>query len=472
MKSKLYLLEFTIISFVIQTAMPGDMSNTRGVGMARTINAASRGIDAVGINPANISIPDKGFLNINLVPSSARVSTEILTFDLYKEYFTGVDSVGERWAKRLEPADKEKILNQMPDLPVTRVRAEVMIFGASFLDPIIGGIGFGMIDHAGADVKLSKDFFRMAAFGLEPAGSVYVFDGTEANAWWYREYNLSYGRKLPVNLEFLNALYTGIGVKLLHGFGISKSIRQTSSFGNYPDELNPLQYTLVGSIDFLTTHTGADYMHENSNENPNIIQALFPAPVGKGIGFDIGFSGEFVNGMRASMSVTDIGKIKWNKNVIESYNSKSVAITGNFSHLEDTLDTMTKGKTRPGEAFETKLPSALRIGFETEASKIPGLFFMPDNFIIAFDYLQGFNESLGNTTKPRFSLGTEYYVLSMLPLRTGIAFGGDDKVRWSFGFGIDLYNFSLDFASDNFGTVFIPNSFQTISLSIGMKVRV
>ena len=468
MKSKLYLLELLLISFVIQTVMAGDMSNTRGVGMARTINAASRGIDAVGINPANISIPDKGFLNINLVPFGAHVSTEILTFDLYKEYFTGVDSVGKRWAKRLEPADKEKILNQMPDLPVTRIRAEAMIFGASFQNQIIGGIGFGIIDHAGANIKLSKDFFRMAAFGLEPAGSVYVFDGTEANAWWYREYNLSYGRKLPVNLEFLNALYAGFGVKLLHGFGISQSIRQSSSFGNYPDQLNPAQYTLIGNLDFLTVHTGVDFMNEDSNEKVS----PFPAPVGKGVGFDIGFSGEFANGMRASLSVTDIGKIKWNINVIESYNSKSVTITGNFSHLEDTLDTMTKGKTRQGEAFETKLPSALRVGFETEASRIPGLFFMPDDFIIAFDYQQGFNESLGNTTKPRFSLGAEHYVLSVLPLRTGIAFGGDDKVRWSFGFGVDLYNFSLDFASDNFGTVFIPNSFQTISFSMGMKVRV
>jgi len=468
MKSKFNILIIALFSVVIQTALAGDRSNIRGVGMGRTMNAVSRGIDAMGINPANIPIPDKGNLNFNLVPIGVRVGTELFTYELYKEYFIGVDSAGERWAKRLEPADIDKILSQMPDMPKTGIESEVMIFGASFQYPLIGGIGLGMIDHIGAEALLSKDLFRMAAFGLEPAGSEYVFDGTEVTAWWYREYNLSYGRELPFNLKFLKDLYAGIGVKFIHGFGISKSIRQNSSFGNYPDLINPTQYTLMGNIDFLTTHAGVDFMNDNSDEKVN----PFPAPVGKGVGFDIGLSGELLNGIRAALSVTDIGKITWNKNVIESYNSGSITITGAYDSLEDTLENMIKGKTRPGEAFDTNLPTALRIGFETEAIKIPGLNFLPDRFVIAFDYLQGFNGSLGNTTKPRFSLGTEYYVFPVLPLRTGLAFGGGDKVRWAFGFGLDFYNFSLDFASENFGMVFIPNTFQTISFCLGMKVRV
>ena len=466
MKSNLYALMIVLFSAVLQ-AIAGDLSDIRGVGMGRTMNANSRGVDALGINPANIAIPDKGNFNLNLAPSGIRVSTELLNYGLYQEYFTGVDSVGKRWAKRLETADIDKILSQMPNLPKTRIEAEAMV-GASFQHPFIGGFGFAIIEHAGAAITLSKDFFRMAAFGLEPAGSVYMFDGTEASAWWYGEYNVSYGRKLPVDIRFLKDLYAGIGIKFVRGYGISQPINQKSSFGNYPDPVNPLQYTLRGDIDFLTTHAGVDFMNDNTGAKFN----LFPDPVGKGTGFDIGLSGELMNGVRVALSVTDIGKITWDKNVIESYGSGSINITGATNNLEDTLKSIFKGKTRPGEAFDTYLPTALRLGIATEASEIPFLNFLPGKLILAFDYLQGFNESLGNTTKPRFSLGTEYRVFSVLPLRTGLAFGGGDKVRWAFGFGLDLHNFSLDFATDNFGMVFIPKSFQTVSFSFGMKIRV
>ena len=466
MKSNLCALTIILFSVVLQV-LAGDLSNIRGVGMGRTMNASSRGIDALGVNPANIAIPDQGNFNLNLAPFGLHVNTELLNYGLYQEYFTGIDSVGKRWAKRLEPADRDKILSQMPDLPKTRIEAEAML-GASFQHPVIGGFGFAIIEHAGAAMTLSKDFFRMAAFGLEPAGSIYIFDGTEASAWWYGEYNVSYGRKLPVNVRFLKDLYAGIGIKFIRGYGISQPINQKSSFGNYPDPVNPLQYTLRGDIDFLTIHSGVDFMNENSDAKFK----LFPDPVGKGTGFDIGLSGELINGVRVALSVTDIGKITWDKNVIESYGSGSMNITGATNNLEDTLKSIFKGKTRPGAAFDTYLPTALRLGFATAASEIPVLKFLPGKLILAFDYLQGFNESLGNTTKSRFSLGTEYRVFPVLPLRTGLAFGGGDKVRWAFGFGLDLFNFSLDFATDNFGMVFIPKSFQTISFSFGMKIRV
>jgi hypothetical protein len=468
MKSNLSIFAIVLFSAVLQTAFAGDLSNIRGVGMGRTINAVSRGIDALGINPANLAIPDQGNFNLNLAPTGIRVSTELLTYGLYKEYFTGVDSVGKRWAKRLEPVDIDNILSQMPELSKTRVEAEMMLGGASFQHPLVGGIGFAIIEHAGVVTTLSKDFFRMAAFGLEPAGSVYAFDGTDATAWWYCEYNLSYGRKLPVDIKFLKDLYAGMGIKFIRGYGISQTIKQKSSFGNYPDPANSTQYTLRGNIDFLTTHAGVDFMNENSHASAT----PFPDPIGKGTGFDVGLSGELINGVRVAVSVTDIGKITWDKNIIESYGGGSINITGDFNNLKDTMKSIVKGKTRPGNAFDTHLPTKLRLGFVTEASEIPGLKFLPGKFILAFDYLQGFNESLGNTTKPRFSLGTEYRVFHVLPLRTGLAFGGGDKVRWAFGFGLDLHYFSLDFATDNLGMFFIPNSFQTVSFSMGMKIRV
>ncbi len=246
MRSNLSFFSIVLFSIILHTAMAGDRSNIRGVGMGRTVNATSRGIDAVGINPANIAIPDRGRFQLNIAPTGVRFSTELFSYDIYKEYFTGVDSVGKRWAKRLESADKDKILSQLPDLPMTRIELESMILGVSFQHPSIGGIGFAITEHAGATITLSKDYFRLAAFGLEPTGSVYNFDGTGISAWWYREYNLSYGRKLPVRLKFLKDLYAGIGIKFLRGYGIFQPIKEKSSFGNYPGSCSSIAIYISG----------------------------------------------------------------------------------------------------------------------------------------------------------------------------------------------------------------------------------
>ena len=112
------------------------------------------------------------------------------------------------------------------------------------------------------------------------------------------------------------------------------------------------------------------------------------------------------------------------------------------------------------------------MGASAEAGKLPFLKFLPGHLLLAFEYAQGLNESLGNTTKPRLSIGSEYRIIPFLPLRTGFLIGGDDHLRWSFGFGLGSRNVSLDFATDNFGMFFTPKDFQVISLSMGFRVRI
>ena len=56
------------ISWMPGATQAGEQTNIRGLGMARTSVAASRGLDAVGINPANLALPDDGTVTISLVP--------------------------------------------------------------------------------------------------------------------------------------------------------------------------------------------------------------------------------------------------------------------------------------------------------------------------------------------------------------------------------------------------------------------
>lgn len=57
MKSNISILSIILFPFILHSAIAGDLSNLRGVGMGGTMNAVSRGVDALDVNPANIAIP-------------------------------------------------------------------------------------------------------------------------------------------------------------------------------------------------------------------------------------------------------------------------------------------------------------------------------------------------------------------------------------------------------------------------------
>ena len=460
------LMILALVTLLSQTFLAQDMTDIRGVGMAHTTAATSRGTDAIGINPANVAIPEWNPVTLSLPNFGMKIKTELFNYDIYQNYFTGIpDSTGKRVSKLLTNADKNNILSQMPANPQTKFLSEVQWFGFSLQSPVLGGIGFAIRDHLGTTISMSKDYFRVAAFGLDSLGSSFDFSGTGGQAWWYREYNISYGRKLPVTIPFLNDLYAGIGVKLVKGYGIFESIKNNTSFTN---TLDPNDHYHHAGIDMLTG--------DSSKMGPTFDKfKMFPDPIGTGTGFDIGITGTLLSEIQLALSITNIGKITWDKNIIESYGGDSINIDNPFTQFagqNDTLLTAIKGKNRPGASFTTSLPTALRVGMMMEAKNIPGLKFLPGKLLLAFDYLQGFNESLGNTKKPRVSLGMEYRIIPLIPLRTGLSLGGGDIPRWAFGFGIDAYVFSFDLATDNFGFLFSGKNFQMFSISAGMKIRV
>ena len=472
------LMILALVTLLSQTFLAQDMTDIRGVGMAHTTAATSRGTDAIGINPANVAIPEWNPVTLSLPNFGMKIKTELFNYDIYQNYFTGIpDSTGKRVSKLLTNADKNNILSQMPANPQTKFLSEVQWFGFSLQSPVLGGIGFAIRDHLGTTISMSKDYFRVAAFGLDSLGSSFDFSGTNGQAWWYREYNISYGRKLPVTIPFLNDLYAGIGVKLVKGYGIFESIKNNTSFTNTLDPNDHYQYVTKGKVDFLAHHAGIDMLTGDSSKmGPTFDKfKMFPDPIGTGTGFDIGITGTLLSEIQLALSITNIGKITWDKNIIESYGGDSINIDNPFTQFagqNDTLLTAIKGKNRPGASFTTSLPTALRVGMMMEAKNIPGLKFLPGKLLLAFDYLQGFNESLGNTKKPRVSLGMEYRIIPLIPLRTGLSLGGGDIPRWAFGFGIDAYVFSFDLATDNFGFLFSGKNFQMFSISAGMKIRV
>ncbi len=450
-------------------ALGGDRNNVRGTGMARTMNAIARRVETIGINPANLGIRDRGLITIGLMQTGVGVSSEVLTYDIYQEYFTGVDDgSGNRIARYLTNADKEKILGSYTDdFPTSRIDAESMEFALTITPPGLGGFGFAMIDHAGGEASFSKDAARFFLYGLDSLGSRYSLDGSEAEAWWWRELNVSYGMKLPVKVGPFDDFYGGLGFKIVQGIGVFETVRYNATFAN--ERVTPTQYQALLSFDFLTRRSGAKFL-DPDNENNDFF--FFPDPAGTGVGFDLGATAT-MKGMMFSLALTDLGSITWKENVRETYANFMMTVDDPFNKaLEDSIKNAFKGENRVAGPFSTSLPARLRLGFAVYSDSLEFMQWLPGSMLFAFDYNQGLNSSMGNITAPRFSMGVEYRLIPFIPIRTGVSFFGDVGVRWGFGFGLDFYFLSLDFATENFAILYNENDLDLMSVSAGLQIRI
>ncbi len=451
----------------------GERWNIRGLGMARTVNAGSRGLDALGSNPAALGL---GGRVVEFALPSVSVSGRIMFgLDLYQKYFTGVPAPdGSRVARYLTDQDKEDLLGAISDLETNMLNADVMLAGLSVFIPSVGGIGISLVDHVGGRAFVPKDYMRLIQ-GFDLEGSQYDFSDTDVSGWWYRELAIGFGRRIPVKLSTLRDIHVGASLKFLQGFAVATTERSRGSVSNVPDPANPLQYSLRGDVEFLLRRAAVDFLNEARDGEEGTDFTPFPAPAGTGLGVDLGILATVSDGMTASLSITDLGSITWKQNTTQFAIDAAVDITdltadSSEQRLEDFTDALV-GQSMPSGEFTTALPTRLRFGVRVDASKFAPLRFLPKDLVLAVDYTQGLNRSLGNCVVPRMSIGAEYLVASWFPVRTGFALGGGDGARWAMGWGFDFGNYSFDLATDTFSMILTPRSFQMASFGLGMRVR-
>jgi hypothetical protein len=438
----------------------GDRTNLQGVGMARTFTAVARGIDAVGINPANLGYPDRGTVTFNIFNFGIHGGSDFWNKELYTKYFTGEVNGS---AVYLDDNAKRDIINAFPaGVANTNLDFEIKYFAISYQHPTIGGIVFSITDRLGFNLKIPKDYVEFALYG-NPLGSRFDLSKTYVSGMWLREYALSYGRKTP-RFIFMKSITAGISLKLIQGYGYTELVRNSTYFSTNENA------EISGKVDYSLKAAGVDYMFSDSTSKFK----PFPQPAGVGFGFDIGASGFIREELSVGIALINLGTVKWKQNTREINGHAELTIDDPYAgHQVDTLDKALKGEDDNIGSFRTGLPTVLRLGIAYQLNKAPwvGNSF-PGELLLALDYNQGFNNLPGNTTKPRFSLGVEYKPWKWLPIRTGLSVGGTDRVNMGFGFGFLLGFLDLEFATENIGAAFTPNDFRRLSFSMGMRIRI
>ena len=115
MKARTFAYSIAGSLALVSIALAGDRSNVRGVSMARTFVVESRSVDALGINPANLSLDDRLPFTLALPSVGVRISSQLINYDAYNNYFTGVpdpQNPGKRIQKILTDQDKRNLLER------------------------------------------------------------------------------------------------------------------------------------------------------------------------------------------------------------------------------------------------------------------------------------------------------------------------------------------------------------------------
>jgi hypothetical protein len=430
--------------------------------MARTFVATSRGLDAAGLNPANLALREEGTFSFSLFPFAVHIGSEFLDYDIYTSYFTGVDTDSGRVPVYLDEEDKRKILDAFnADVALTTTDIEARLFGSSLRLKEIGTFAFTIDEQISAFANLPRDYLEFV-FSGNPPGSDYNFSGTDVQVIWAREFALSFATQIP-GVSFLQSMSGGIAAKYLQGYGYFEVQRFNTRLTTADNG------TLTGDVDFLARRAGSDPLQ---NRYLNRYR-LFPDPAGAGIAVDVGVAGSINDFLSFGTAVTNIGSMSWTKDTEEQFADSTVVVDDALNEQQRRgIEEAVRGKKRAAGLFTTPLAATFRLGLAVELHRVPNLESLPGELVVALDYNQGLHTAPGSTVTPRISLGTEYKPVIWLPLRTGISFGGTDQVNLALGFGLQFSMFTFDVASENVTWLFAPKSFSYGSVAAGMRFRI
>lgn len=431
----------------------------------KTINFSEIGFEVKEQKP--IIYNDNSGFTMSLIPQiGVGVGMNFLSYNLYLDYFTGIDSAGKKVPRHLTDVDKRKILNSFKEDPGTLMsQIDVKMLSIAFRVKS-AGIALGVRERIISKFEISKDLMGFALYG-NPPGSVYSYN-LGLNGTWMREFSFSFGTKLPVNLIAVKNINVGIGVKYIQGFGYIGTDKLNLTFETADSSRG---YEITAKMSGLIKRAGVDFLDPDKKANFK----PFPAPAGTGFGFDIGTSAEILGLFTAGISITDIGSVKWTKNAIITSGDTVFKFTGyttqeKLDSLKESFENYVKSPNRKKyESFSTGLPTAIRFGVATDLKTFLPLF--PGRMLISADYFQPIGNKQISFKAPKFALGLEWRLINLLPLRAGISVGGFEGFALSVGTGINLPFLEFNIATGNLNEVMANGDLKHFSIATELRLK-
>lgn len=443
---KILIILLSILSFAQSQSFDG-----AGLSLAGNYAASSRGINALGYNPANLALYRGNTMELNLLSVNAFLANNSFSLNSYNRYFTLKGNHGW-WSA----SDKNAILDLIPDDGLgLNFDVHANVFGLAFNNFAMAA---QLVSQGQANIKAGK-FLRIGLFGETVDNSYKLFQPSVADIDAYSALKVSFAYAYPFSIKKLlpqsvkrllpeiSMVSVGASLNYYVGFAVAQS---TSS--NLMLKRNPAQEQSEESAEYDVYLSGRKALVDDG------------APAGRGKSFDFGLATGYGKDWDISLSFLNIaGKINWTGSTemfyIHHYDSISFAEDENADEQDWAVD---EDSTMAIGSFSTPLPAVMRVGVAWR---------IRPNWRVSADWQQGLNEAFGNSTTPRLGLASEYYVLGWLPLRTGMAIGGREGFQYGLGLGFNFrfFDFDLSYAMNR---ALWPTYSRGAFIALSMKIKI
>lgn len=449
--------------------------DSRSLGMGGGGTAYLDGYHANFVNPANLMINStnkRPKRSLGIVGGiGIRAGGTLINLDVYDQYLTK--------GLTLEGEVAENFLTDLfggSNSNLTRSQAttfSIVPFGFSNRG---NKSAFSLATRARVfqNFTINRGFAELGVYGLDPqelnnVTPVNFSFGSVA----FSEISIGYAREvlsLP-NLLFAKnvKLYAGIAPKYIIGvqnstFDFNSTIEiQRANNSQYANRIiHNFDYRLntVGNVSADLREFEDDFEQDDSVTPGDYLSGDYANVNASGFGLDMGATLEMdisgvpmIDGLfgkkktlRVSMSITDIGKITFDKNPTSFTANGTFDFSGSgndddpgefYEDLADSLKNEVYGdfNAEDIDGIDHELPAMYNFGASLTMGKLT----------TSLDYGVGFNESGTNSKRSTLNLGLEYRLLGLIPLRFGTRIGGYSSTVYSAGAGIDL-NF-LEFSA-------------------------
>ena len=405
---KLLILIAVLSAASSAIAQPG--INARAMGMGGAYQGMARGAEVVRWNPANLALPDRPRVTVDILSFGLALGNNSFDLTLYNDYMSqDYFDEHDKW----DDEAKSAIISYFDDDLVLQDRTQITPFAFS-----VGPFGFSIGSFVFTNVQLPQNLIVIPLEGLET--EKIPFNSADAEGIIGSQIGLSMAKVLHPDFEFIKFFSVGASFKYFMGH----------SYFNLTDTEGYIQ-------------SSADSLKVNGSY---VLQLVAPfedvGDYGDGIGLDLGACMKLSDELTLGFSMINlIGTINFgtveNRYAEITYNEPGLNID-NFDDFGTFLD-----------GVEQDSISEYRY-YTAEKYVMPKRMIASANYKLNWwltleaDYQQGLNETAGNSRIPKFAIGTQIKYLAFLPLRFGASFGGEQKYLYGMGFGIDLKYYKLD----------------------------
>lgn len=337
---------------------------------------------------------------------------------------------------------------------------------------------FNMSQKSSTGIYIPKDFFRLAMYGTDSVISKsFNLDKFGLNSTLYSEIALGYSRKINDKLTL------GITLKYLMGqANVSTDISKLRVNAGIDQWQVEGKGTINSSVPFVnipfTTSNKIDMQNitTNSITGSDISNAFFTSNYGLGV--DLGATYKILKNLELSAAITDLGFIRWRKNVTNATYDSTYNFNGIYYQLEDDVDAKADSV---GSAFEdaftykgshnaytTYLSSRLNLGAEYSVvhDKI-GFGLLSSTLFINKSAYTDLTSSLNLRPYDWFSTSFSYSLLYGQFSTMGLGFQLK-MLPFNMYFAMDQIPLTYTKAKTNSGNVYIPSNLKYVNFQAGI----